>query len=417
MGRNLLEKIVAPHLVAGEMRPGCEVGIAVDQTLTQDALGTMAYLQLEGMGVERVKTKLSISYVDHLTLQSGFENADDHRYLQTVAQKYGVLYSKPGNGICHQVHLERFSRPGWTLIGSDSHTPTCGATGMLAIGAGGLDVAAAMAGKAFHFTYPRVVRVNLIGALRPWSTAKDAALEILRRLTTKGNVGKLLEFGGEGLAGLSVPERATIANMGAELGITSSIFPSDAVTRQFLQAQQRLSAWMALVPDADAAYDEEMDLDLGAIEPNVALPHSPGNVCTVRQAGDIAVDQVLIGSCTNARIEDLRQAAAVLDGRKKADGVDLLVVPGSQQVRDQAEAEGLDRIFKAAGAQWRHAGCSMCLGMNPDQLRPGQRCASTSNRNFEGRQGKGGRTHLVSPRMAAAAVAGRFVDIRSWPPA
>ncbi|MGE4528169.1 MAG: aconitate hydratase [Rhodospirillaceae bacterium] len=413
MGRNLLEKIVAPHLTAGEMRPGCEVGIAVDQTLTQDALGTMAYLQLEGMGVDRIRTKLSISYVDHLTLQSGFENADDHRYLQTVAQKYGVLYSKPGNGICHQVHLERFSRPGWTLIGSDSHTPTCGAVGMLAIGAGGLDVAAAMAGEAFHFTYPRVVRVNLSGALRPWSTAKDAVLEILRRLTTKGNVGKVLEFGGEGLAGLSVPERATIANMGAELGITTSIFPSDAVTRQFLQAQQRAPDWVELTADADAAYDAEMDLDLAAIEPNVALPHSPGNVRTVRQAGNIAVDQVLVGSCTNASYRDLMVVAAMLKGKRVHPDVSFGVAAGSRQVLRMIAANGALNDIIDSGARILETACGFCVGFGQSP-RSGGVSVRTNNRNFEGRSGTlDAQVYLVSPEVAVAtALRGRLTDPR-----
>jgi len=413
MGRNLLEKIVAPHLTAGEMRPGCEVGITVDQTLTQDALGTMAYLQLEGMGVDRIRTKLSISYVDHLTLQSGFENADDHRYLQTVAQKYGVLYSKPGNGICHQVHLERFSRPGWTLIGSDSHTPTCGAVGMLAIGAGGLDVAAAMAGEAFHFTYPRVVRVNLSGALRPWSTAKDAVLEILRRLTTKGNVGKVLEFGGEGLAGLSVPERATIANMGAELGITTSIFPSDAVTRQFLQAQQRAADWVELTADADAAYDAEMDLDLAAIEPNVALPHSPGNVRTVRQAGNIAVDQVLVGSCTNASYRDLMVVAAMLKGKRVHPDVSFGVAAGSRQVLRMIAANGALNDIIDSGARILETACGFCVGFGQSP-RSGGVSVRTNNRNFEGRSGTlDAQVYLVSPEVAVAtALRGRLTDPR-----
>ena len=285
MGSNLLEKLVRTHLVSGEMSIGSEISISIDQTLTEDPLGTMAYLQFEAMGIPKVKTRLSVSYVDHCMLQEGFENSDDHRYLQTVAAKHGILFSKPGNGICHQVHLERFSCPGETLIGADSHTPTCGAVGMLAMGVGGLDVAVAMAGGAFFLSYPKVVRINLHGRLKPWSTAKDIILEILRTLTTKGNVGKVLEFGGPGIKTLSVPERSTITNMGAELGVTTSIFPSDEVTRQFFAAQGRQTQWREFLPDADARYDETIDIELQTIEPNVALPHSPDNVCKVREAG------------------------------------------------------------------------------------------------------------------------------------
>ena len=289
MGCNLMGKIVRPHLVFGELKSGSEIGIAIDHTLTQDALGTMAYLQFEAMGIPKVKTKLSVSYADHLTLQLGFENADDHRYLQTVAAKYGIYFSKPGNGICHQVHLERFSRPGWTLIGSDSHTPTCGAVGMLAIGVGGLDVAKAMAGEPYYFTCPQVIRINLQGQLRPWSTAKDIILEVLKKLGVEGNGGKVIEYGGPGLRTLTIPERATIANMGAELGVTTSVFPSDEVTRQFLRAQGRESDWIELKPDSDAAYEQTLEVDLGVIEPNVALPHSPGNVCKVKEVAGLAV--------------------------------------------------------------------------------------------------------------------------------
>ncbi len=315
-GFNLVEKLIRAHLVSGEMRIGSEIGISIDQTLTQDPLGTMAYLQFEAMGVPRVKTKLSVSYVDHCLLQEGFENSDDHRYLQTVAAKYGILFSKPGNGICHQVHLERFSRPGETLIGADSHTPTCGAVGMLAIGAGGRDVAVAMAGGAFYLAYPKVVRIDLQGRLHPWSTAKDVILEILKKLKTKGNVGKAIEYGGEGIKTLSVPERSTLTNMGAELGITTSLFPSDEVTRQFFAAQDREADWRELLPDPDAVYDEVIAIDLGTIDPNVALPHSPDNVRRVREAGPIEAHQVLIGSCTNSSYRDLMVVAAMLKGKR-----------------------------------------------------------------------------------------------------
>ena len=314
MSQNLTEKLIASHLVSGEMVTGNEISIKIDQTLTQDALGTMTYLEFEAMGVERVKTKLSVSYVDHLMLQEGFENSDDHKYLSTVAAKYGVLFSKPGNGICHQVHLERLTRPGWTLLGTDSHTPTAGAVGMLAIGAGGLDVAVAMAGGAFFLTYPKIVRVNLQGKLQPWVTAKDVILELLKKLTTKGNVGTVLEYGGPGILTLTVPERATITNMGAELGVTSSLFPSDQITRAFFRAQGREADWVEFQPDPDARYDHTIEMDLGGIEPNIALPHSPDKVKRIREVAGTPVDQVLIGSCTNSSFRDLMTAAAILKG-------------------------------------------------------------------------------------------------------
>jgi len=413
MGDNLLEKLTKSHLVSGEARAGVEVGVRIDQTLTQDALGTMAYLQFEAMGVPRVRTKLSVSYADHLTLQEGFENADDHRYLQTVAARYGILFSKPGNGICHQVHLERFSRPGWTLIGSDSHTPTCGAAGMLAIGAGGLDVAKAMAGDAFYFLYPQLTRINLHGRLRPWSTAKDAILELLKKLSTKGNVGKAIEYGGPGLANLTIPERATIANMGAELGVTTSIFPSDEMTRQFLQAQGRGADWVALQPDGDAAYDAAMDLDLGVIEPNVALPHSPDNVRRVRDAAGIPVDQVLIGSCTNSSFHDLMTVAAMLKGRRAHPDVSLGVAAGSRQVFRMIADNGALKDLIDAGARILETACGFCVGFGQSP-RSGAVSVRTNNRNFEGRSGtRDAKVYLVSPETAAAsALTGRLTDPR-----
>ena len=327
MGKNLTEKLIGAHLVSGVMKPGNEISIKIDQTLTQDALGTMAYLQFEAMGVDKVQTKLSVSYLDHLTLQQQSENADDHQYLRTVADKFGILFSKAGNGICHQIHLERLSRPGWTLLGSDSHTPTAGAVAMLGIGAGGLDVAVAMAGGAFFLIYPKVVKVNLNGKLQPWVTAKDVILELLKTLTTNGNVGKIIEYGGTGISNLSVPERATITNMGAEMGVTTSLFPSDEVTREFFQAQGRLDQWTEILPDADAVYDETIDIDLDSIEPNVATPHSPDKVKKIREVGEVFVDQVLIGSCTNSSFKDLTTVAALLKGRKINPAVEVSVSP------------------------------------------------------------------------------------------
>jgi aconitate hydratase len=413
MGANLLNKIVKSHLVAGDMTAGCEVGIAIDQTLTQDALGTMAYLQFEAMGVPGVKTRMSISYADHLMLQQGYENADDHRYLQTVAAKYGIYFSKPGNGICHQVHLERFSRPGWTLIGGDSHTPTCGAVGMLAIGVGGLDVAEAMAGNAFYFTYPQVVRINLNGQLKPWSTAKDVILEILKKLTTKGNVGKMIEYGGSGLSALSIPERATIANMGAELGVTTSIFPSDEVTRQFLTAQGRAGDWVELLPDPDAEYDEVLDFNLGAIEPNVALPHSPDNVRTVKEMAGIPVDQVLIGSCTNSSFRDLMVVAAMLKGKKVHPDVSFGVAVGTRQVLRMISENGALTDIIDSGARILETACGFCVGYGQSP-QTGAVSVRTNNRNYKGRSGtKDANVYLVSPEVAVAtALAGKLSDPR-----
>jgi len=413
LGENLWEKLVRTHLVSGEMAVGAEISIAIDQTLTQDSLGTMAYLQFEAMGISRVKTKLSISYVDHLTLQEGFENSDDHRYLQTVAAKHGIVFSKPGNGICHQLHLERFSRPGLTLIGADSHTPTAGAVGMLAMGAGGLDVAVAMGGGAFFLTYPRVVRINLTGELKSWSTAKDVILEILKILSTKGNVGTVIEYGGDGIQKLTVPERATITNMGAELGVTTSIFPSDEVTRAFFKAQQREGDWTEVKPDHDARYDRVIDIDLGSIEPNAAMPHSPDNVCKIREIAGLTVNQVLIGSCTNSSYRDLMIVAGLLKGKKAHPDVNFGVVAGTRQVlRMIAENGALNDIIDS-GARILESTCGFCVGygQSPES---GAVSVRTNNRNFEGRSGtKDAKVYLVSPQAAvAAALTGKLTDPR-----
>lgn len=413
MGLNIVEKIIRSHLVSGEMNVGSEVSISIDQTLTQDPLGTMAYLQFEAMGMPKIKTKLSVAYVDHCMLQEGFENSDDHLYLQTVAAKYGVLFSKPGNGICHQVHLERFSRPGWTLIGADSHTPTCGAVGMLAIGAGGLDVAVAMAGGAFYLKYPKVIKVNLHGRLQPWSTAKDIILEVLKKLTTKGNVGKVLEYGGDGIRMLTVPERSTITNMGAELGVTTSIFPSDEMTRSFFAAQAREADWQEIVSDADASYAEVIDIDLAAIEPNVALPHSPDNVCKVREAGDIKAQQVLIGSCTNSSFQDLMIVAGMLKGKRVHPEVSFGVVAGSRQVLRMIAENGALNTIIDSGARILESSCGFCAGYG--QSPPsGAVSVRTNNRNFEGRSGtKDAKVYLVSPQVAVAtALNGKLTDPR-----
>jgi aconitate hydratase len=413
MNHNLTEKLIASHLVSGEMVKGNEISINIDQTLTQDALGTMAYLEFEAMGVARVKTKLSVSYVDHLMLQEGFENSDDHKYLSTVAAKYGVLFSKPGNGICHQVHLERLTRPGWTLLGTDSHTPTAGAVGMLAIGAGGLDVAVAMAGGAFFLTYPRIVRVNLQGKLYPWVTAKDVILELLKKLTTKGNVGTVLEYGGAGILTLSVPERATITNMGAELGVTTSLFPSDQITRAFLRAQGREADWADFQPDPDARYDHTIEVDLGGIEPNIALPHSPDKVKRIREVEGIPVDQVLIGSCTNSSFSDLMTAAAILKGKKAHPAVSFGVAPGTRQVLRMISANGALTDFVDAGARILEPACGFCVG-NGQSPHSGAVSVRTNNRNFEGRCGtKDAKVYLVSPESAvAAALTGKITDPR-----
>lgn len=409
--QNLYQKIIGAHLGSGEMKPGAEIGLIIDSTLTQDSLGVMAYLQYEAIGIPAVRTKLSVAYVDHQTLQDGFENADDHRYLETVADKYGVLYSRAGNGICHQVHLERFSRPGWTLVGGDSHTPTCGGVGMLAMGAGGLDVAVVMGGGQFYITYPKVIRINLNGSLRPWVSAKDIILEILKVLTTKGNVGWVIEYGGSGLASLEVPERSIIANMGAETGVTTSIFPSDEVTRRFFKAQQREDHWVQLKPDPGASYDRIIDIDLSAIEPNVALPHSPDKVKKVREVEPIKVHQVLIGSCTNSSYFDLMVVANMLKGRKIHPEVSFGIAPGSRQVLDMISANGALHAMISAGARILESACGFCVGAG-QAPQSGGVSVRTSNRNFEGRSGTlDAQVYLTSPETAvAAALTGRLTD-------
>jgi len=409
----LTEKILKEHLLAGEMEKGAPIGIRIDQTLTQDATGTMAYLQLEAMGVEQVKTELSVSYVDHNTLQSGFENADDHKYLQTVAKKHGVFFSRPGNGICHQVHLERFGRPGATLLGSDSHTPTGGGIGMLAIGAGGLDVACAMAGEPFMLNMPRVVEVRLTGALSKGVSAKDIILKVLSLLTVKGGVGKVIEYTGDGVKTLSVPERATITNMGAELGATTSVFPSDEVTRDFLRREGREDVFRALSADAGAVYDERYDIDLAALEPLIALPHMPDVVKTVREVAGQPIDQVAIGSCTNSSYRDIMTVASILDGKRVAPNVSLVLSPGSRQVLSMvAEAGGLAKIL-AAGARLLECTCGPCIGMGQSPVTNAW-SLRTFNRNFKGRSGTlSANVCLVSPETAAAsAVSGVIADPR-----
>ena len=411
MGKTIAQKIIASHLVSGDMTPGSEVALRIDQTLTQDATGTMAYLEFETMGIPQVKTELSVAYVDHNTLQCGFENADDHRYLQTVAAKHGVYFSRPGNGICHQIHLERFGKPGKTLIGSDSHTPTGGGLGMLAFGAGGMDVAVAMGGGAYYITMPKLFKVNLTGKLNPYVTAKDVSLEILRILSVKGGVGAIIEWGGPGAATLSVPERATITNMGAELGATTSIFPSDEVTRQFLAAQGREQDYTPLCSDADAEYDRIIDIDLSALKPLIARPHSPDNVVQVDSLKDTKVDQVCIGSCTNSSLLDLLKVAAMLKGKTIAPGVSLSISPGSRQVLTMLANCGALTDILASGARLLECACGPCIGMgfSPNS---GGVSLRTFNRNFLGRSGtKDGQVYLVSPETAAAsALTGYITD-------
>ncbi|MDD3262022.1 MAG: aconitase family protein, partial [Oscillospiraceae bacterium] len=340
MGLTIAQKIIKEHLVSGSMTVGSDIGLKIDQTLTQDATGTMAYLEFEAMGIDRVKTEKSVAYIDHNTLQTGFENADDHRFIQSIAKKHGIWFSRPGNGICHQVHLERFGIPGKTLIGSDSHTPTGGGIGMLAIGAGGLDVAVAMGGGAYHINMPKMLRVNLTGKLPAWVSAKDVILKVLQVLTVKGGVGKIVEYAGEGVATLTVPERATITNMGAELGATTSIFPSDEVTREFLAAQGREADWKPLASDPDAVYDEEITIDLSSLEPMAACPHSPDKVRTVRELAGMKIDQVCIGSCTNSSYLDMMRVASIFKGKTVADNVSLAVAPGSKQVYNMLAKNG-----------------------------------------------------------------------------
>ena len=414
MGFTLGQKLIKTHLVSGDMTPGSEVGIRIDQTLTQDATGTMAYLEFEAMGVERVRTELSVAYIDHNTLQTGFENADDHRFIQTVCKKHGIRFSRPGNGICHQVHLERFGIPGKTLIGSDSHTPTGGGIGMLAIGAGGLDVAVAMGGGTYYITMPKMVRVNLTGKLSPWVAAKDIILEVLRIMSVKGGVGKIIEYGGEGVKTLSVPERATITNMGAELGATTSVFPSDEVTRSFLKAQGREQDWIELLPDADAQYDEVIEIDLSSLAPMAAMPHSPDNVKSVTEIGPIKVDQVSIGSCTNSSLLDMLKVAAILKGKTVHPDVSLSIAPGSKQVLNMLAQNGALADMIAAGARILESACGPCIGMGQSPNSKGV-SLRTFNRNFEGRSGTADAgIYLVSPEVAAAsALAGVLTDPRT----
>ena len=411
---NLTQKILASHLVSGQLIPGEEISIRIDQTLTQDSTGTMAYLQFEAMGVERVRTKRSVAYIDHNTLQTGFENADDHQYIQTVAHKHGIWCSKPGNGICHQVHLERYGIPGWTLLGSDSHTPTGGGIGMLAIGAGGLDVAVAMGGGAYYLTCPRVVNVHLTGKLPYGVAAKDIILEVLRRLSVKGGVGRVMEYTGPGVATLTVPERATIANMGAELGATTSVFPSDEVTRAFLKAQDREANWQPLAADPGAAYDETVEICLDTLLPLVAKPHMPDNVETVEAVGPIAVDQVFIGSCTNSSYQDMMRVARILKGKRVHPNVSLVIGPGSRQVLTMLARNGALADMMAAGARILETACGPCIGMGQSP-RTGAVSLRTNNRNFYARSGTASAgIYLVSCETAAAsALAGVLTDPRT----
>ncbi len=413
MGKNIVEKILAEHLIEGHLVPGEEIGIRIDQTLTQDATGTMAYLQLEAIGVPVVKTDLSVSYIDHNTIQIGFENADDHLYLQSIARKLGIVLSRAGNGICHQVHLERFGIPGKTLIGSDSHTPTCGALGMLAIGAGGLDVAQAMAGEPFYLVCPKVVKINLTGRLPDWVSAKDVILKVLEIFTTKGNVGTVFEYGGEGINSLTVPERATITNMGAECGVTTSIFPSDEMTRLFLRAEQREADFVELKPDPDAQYEKVVDIDLSKLEPLTAKPHSPDNIGTVRSMKTIAVDQVCLGSCTNSAYKDLVRVAKILKGKVAHPNVSFILAPGSRQVLENLACNGYLADLIASGARLMENACGFCIG-NSQSPKSGSVSLRTSNRNFLGRSGTmDAEVYLVSPETAAAAViTGQFTDPR-----
>ena len=413
MGMTIGQKLIKSHLVSGDMTPGSEVGLKIDQTLTQDATGTMAYLELEAMGIEQVKTELSVAYIDHNTLQTGFENADDHRFIQSVAKKRGIRFSRPGNGICHQVHLERFGKPGKTLIGSDSHTPTGGGIGMLAMGAGGLDVAVAMGGGTYYITMPKMVRVNLTGKLSPWVAAKDVILEVLRIMTVKGGVGKIIEYGGEGVATLSVPERATITNMGAELGATTSVFPSDDITKAFLKAQGREEDWVELKADEDAVYDEVININLSELAPMAACPHMPDRVKSVTEIGKIKVDQVCIGSCTNSSLLDMMKVAAILKGKTVHPAVSLSIAPGSKQVLNMISQNGALADMIDAGARILESACGPCIGMGQSPNSAGV-SLRTFNRNFEGRSGTADAgIYLVSPEVAAAsALTGYLTDPR-----
>lgn len=414
MGRTLAQKIIADHLISGEMKVGEDIGLRIDQTLTQDATGTMAYLEFEAMGVPRVKTERSVAYIDHNTLQSGFENADDHRFIQSVAKKHGIYFSRPGNGICHQVHLERFGIPGKTLIGSDSHTPTGGGIGMLAFGAGGLDVAVAMGGGEYHINMPKMTKINLRGKLSPWVSAKDVILAVLQKMSVKGGVGKIIEYGGEGVKTLSVPERATITNMGTELGATTSIFPSDEITREFLEAQGRGDCWKELKSDEDAVYDEIIELDLSALEPLAACPHSPDAVKSVTEIGPIHIDQCCIGSCTNSSYLDMMRVAAILKGKTVHPDVSLTIGCGSKQVYNMLALNGALADMIAAGARILECACGPCIGMGQSPNSAGV-SLRTFNRNFEGRSGTAdAQVYLVSPETAAAsALTGVLTDPRT----
>ena len=413
MAKSLTRKIIEPHLVEGEWHPGREIGIKIDQTLTQDATGTMAYLQFEAMGIDAVRNELAASYVDHNTVQVGFENADDHRYLQSIAEKYGIIYSRAGNGICHQVHLERFARPGKTLLGSDSHTTNAGGIGMIAIGAGGLDVAVAMGGGPFYLTCPRVYKIHLVGKLRPWVTAKDVVLKMLDIFSTKGNVGVVMEYGGPGVDTLTVPERSTITNMGTEMGVTTSIFPSDERTRRFLKSQGREDQWVELTADEDAEYDRVIELDLSEIEPMVACPHSPGNIKKVRELAGLEVDQVVVGSCTNSSLQDLRTTARILKGHTVSPDISFAVAPGSRQVLQTIAREGSLSDLIDTGARILESACGPCIG---NSISPKTDAVSvrTFNRNFLGRSGtQSAKVYLTSPETAAAAViTGELTDPR-----
>ena len=414
MGSTIAQKLIKSHLLSGDMTVGSEIGLRIDQTLTQDATGTMAYLEFEAMGVERVKTELSVAYIDHNTLQTGFENADDHRFIRSAAKKRGLLFSRPGNGICHQVHLERFGIPGKTLIGSDSHTPTGGGIGMLSFGAGGLDVAVAMGGGAYYITMPKMTRINLHGALSPWVSAKDIILEVLRIMSVKGGVGKIIEYGGDGVKTLSVPERATITNMGTELGATTSVFPSDEVTKAFLAAQGREQDWVEVKADDDAVYDEVIDIDLSTLEPLAAMPHMPDNVKKVSEIGEIKIDQVCIGSCTNSSLYDMLKVAAILKGKRVAPSVSLTISPGSMQVLRMLSEDGALSDILGAGARLLECACGPCIGMGQSP-NSGAVSLRTFNRNFEGRSGTADAgVYLVSPEVAAAsALTGVLTDPRT----
>lgn len=414
MGSTIAQKLIKSHLLSGDMTVGSEIGLRIDQTLTQDATGTMAYLEFEAMGVERVKTELSVAYIDHNTLQTGFENADDHRFIRSAAKKRGLLFSRPGNGICHQVHLERFGIPGKTLIGSDSHTPTGGGIGMLSFGAGGLDVAVAMGGGAYYITMPKMTRINLHGALSPWVSAKDIILEVLRIMSVKGGVGKIIEYGGDGVKTLSVPERATITNMGTELGATTSVFPSDEVTKAFLAAQGREQDWVEVKADDDAVYDEVIDIDLSTLEPLAAMPHMPDNVKKVSEIGEIKIDQVCIGSCTNSSLYDMLKVAAILKGKRVAPSVSLTISPGSMQVLRMLSEDGALSDILGAGARLLECACGPCIGMGQSP-NSGAISLRTFNRNFEGRSGTADAgVYLVSPEVAAAsALTGVLTDPRT----